>query len=86
LENKKRQRDLHSKVLKSKNLAEEEDEEIENTKKWIERSRRIEEEMKKAKEKEKELEEMDESFGIGALLREEQLKKQKKRGGNVEVC
>ncbi|CAK5128331.1 unnamed protein product [Meloidogyne enterolobii] len=42
--------------------------------------------MKKAKEKEKELEEMDESFGIGALLREEQLKKQKKkRGGNVET-
>uniref|UniRef100_A0A1I8AZM1 U4/U6.U5 tri-snRNP-associated protein 1 n=1 Tax=Meloidogyne hapla TaxID=6305 RepID=A0A1I8AZM1_MELHA len=85
LDHKKRQRDLHSKVLKSKSgLAEEENEEIENTTKWIERSRRIEEEMRKAKEKEKQLDEMDESFGIGALLKEEQQKKQKKREAKTE--
>ena len=81
LEIKKRQRDLHSKVLSKSGLAEDNDEEIVNTSKWIERSRRIEEEMRKAKEKALQLDEMDESFGIGALLKEEQ----QKRGSKVSL-
>ena len=73
---KKKQRDVYSKVLKAKRgLAEESDEE-DDTKKWVERNRRIEEEMRKAEEKAKQLDEMDEAFGIGGMT--QQTAKQKR--------
>jgi hypothetical protein len=54
LETKKKQREVYGKVLKAKRgLADsdDDDEEVGDTAKWVEKNRRLEEEMRKAQEK-----------------------------------
>lgn len=52
LDTRKKQREVYSKVLKAKKtLGDESDEEISDTKKWVERNRKLEEEMRKAEQK-----------------------------------
>uniref|UniRef100_A0A183BUD5 U4/U6.U5 tri-snRNP-associated protein 1 n=1 Tax=Globodera pallida TaxID=36090 RepID=A0A183BUD5_GLOPA len=82
LDTRKKQREVYTKVLKAKRtLGEESDEEAAGTNdmtKWVEKSRKLEEEMRKAEHKAKLLDEMDEAFGIGGLIQAEQ-QKQKRR-------
>ncbi|KAL3067946.1 hypothetical protein niasHT_037936 [Heterodera trifolii] len=81
LDTRKKQRDVYTKVLKAKRtLGEESDEEKgADLAKWVEKSRKLEEEMRKAEQKAKLLDEMDEAFGIGGLIQAEQQKHRQKK-------
>jgi U4/U6.U5 tri-snRNP-associated protein 1 len=83
LDTKRKQRDVYGKVLKAKKgLAEDSDDEegTADTVKWVERNRKIEEEMRRAQARAKQLDEMDEAFGIGGMIQAEQQKQRQKHG------
>uniref|UniRef100_A0A915EEI4 U4/U6.U5 tri-snRNP-associated protein 1 n=1 Tax=Ditylenchus dipsaci TaxID=166011 RepID=A0A915EEI4_9BILA len=72
LETHKQKRQIQNKVLKvQKGLADSDSEGDEAAAAWVEKSRVLEEQRKKAQQKAKMLDEMDEAFGIGGLIEEE---------------
>lgn len=65
----KQKRLIEANLAKVKSLGECDSDD--DTKNWIDRSRRLEEEKKKAEERAKMLDQLDEEFGIGNLVKEE---------------
>uniref|UniRef100_A0A1B6D1V5 U4/U6.U5 tri-snRNP-associated protein 1 n=2 Tax=Clastoptera arizonana TaxID=38151 RepID=A0A1B6D1V5_9HEMI len=70
LKERKERRKVEEKLSKIKKLGESDDED-EDAKAWVIRSRKIDEERKKAEKKAKELDDMDAEFGIGELVEDE---------------
>ncbi|KAM3716755.1 U4/U6.U5 tri-snRNP-associated protein [Dirofilaria immitis] len=74
-------RKLYEKVLKARLLAESDSDE--DAASWVTKNRELEEERKRAEERAKILDDMDEDFGVNALISEEnkvkQIRKMKKR-------
>lgn len=66
---RREKREIEKKLKTIKSIAEESDEE--DVSKWVKKSRQLQEERVKAEQKAKELDEMDEVFGIGELVKEE---------------
>ncbi|XP_039283862.1 U4/U6.U5 tri-snRNP-associated protein 1-like isoform X2 [Nilaparvata lugens] len=75
LTEKKERRAIENKLSKVKKLADDSDDD--DTSAWILKSRKIEEERKKAEKKAKELDDMDAVFGIGELV-EDEIRNEKK--------
>ncbi|RZF44531.1 hypothetical protein LSTR_LSTR002304 [Laodelphax striatellus] len=75
LAEKKERRAIENKLSRVKKLAEDSDDD--DTSAWILKSRKIEEERKKAEKKAKELDDMDAVFGIGDLV-EDEIRNEKK--------
>ncbi|XP_043254047.1 U4/U6.U5 tri-snRNP-associated protein 1 [Colletes gigas] len=65
----KQKRQIEANLSKVKSLAECDSDD--DTKAWIEKNRRLDEEKKKAEERAKMLDQLDEEFGIGNLVKEE---------------
>lgn len=65
----KQKRQIEANLAKVKALGEEDSDD--DTKTWIDKSRRLQEEKKKAEERAKMLDQLDEEFGIGDLLKEQ---------------
>ncbi|XP_035727940.1 U4/U6.U5 tri-snRNP-associated protein 1-like [Vespa mandarinia] len=65
----KQKRQIEANLAKIKSLGD--DDSDDDTKAWIDKSRRLQEEKKKAEERAKMLDQLDEEFGIGNLLKEE---------------